>query len=402
MKLIAMKQLMDSTRILVCSPYFPPHIGGIEQLAYNVSRFCRQAGMDIRICSNYTSEKELVGYIDGLHVSRAKCFTVYTRPVSMQFYFMVHKELKEFDPHIVHLYTPLTIDYLIARNTKKAGKKVVITYAMDPIIDGAETFFKNFVQTIYHKFSIIPCLQSADLIISTTDHYIRLSPLLSKFSHKCVTIPQGVDLDKFRPPVKSEEFEAIEIFKRKYDLLNGENVVLFVGRLVPYKGVQVLIKSYGNDSRLRRQTKLLFVGDGPEKATLQKLVVSYGLEDCIRFLGKLPEDELVLSYWASDVVVNPSVSRLESVPLSCLEALACGKPVITTDVGGNKELFSYENPENVGRLIPPYDQGELANAIIGILNYKKVGIYTREYAKNFSWKEICKKYIQMYKNLIEE
>lgn len=390
----------SNIKVLKLIPFLPPH-GGIQRLALEVGKRLVSSGMDVEILAAlHPSRKSYQSILDQIKLYRIPAFCLLGRPVAPTLSVQLYKRLRHCkDISIVHIYTPITQDSLIAKFVKCLGIPLVITYAMDPILDRGITSLKKIVQWGYYIFSLLPALRTSQIIISTTHRYIELSPVLSRFREKCTVIPQGVDTNKFRPPKTAQDFMKLERFKKKNNLLGGKKIVLFVGRLVPYKGITNLLEAYGQDSFLQNKSLLLIVGDGPLKSELKEACRAFGLRN-VKFLGKVPDEELVTAYWSASVSINPSTNNLESIPLTSLESLACGTQVIITDVGGNRELFAHNGSKKIGRLIHPGSTKEISAALRTALQRGKIHQDScRDYALNFSWDNIIDSYIRLYEKV---
>jgi glycosyltransferase involved in cell wall biosynthesis len=135
--------------------------------------------------------------------------------------------------------------------------------------------------------------------------------------------------------------ESREELRKRFGLGADERVILFVGRLVPWKHVETLIQLMPQQAA----TQLVVIGDGPMRESLEALASSLGLSARVRFLGKQPNDLVFRWHMAADVFVLPS--SYEGLPHVGIEAIAAGTPVIVSDAGGNPELQQLFGPERV-------------------------------------------------------
>ena len=165
-------------------------------------------------------------------------------------------------------------------------------------------------------------LQRANRIIATSPNYIQSSAVLSKFKEKCTVIPLGIDTSRF---CATDDVQRVECIKKEHA---GSPTVLFVGCFRYYKGLHLLISAMK-----KIDAKLLLIGNGPEYDRLYKLVGKNQLSDKISFLGELSDSEVNAYYKACDIFVLPSHLRSEAFGLVQLEAMSCGKPVISTELG---------------------------------------------------------------------
>jgi len=184
--------------------------------------------------------------------------------------------------------------------------------------------------------------------------------------------------------------------KRNY---RPTQTILFVGHLVPGKGVHVLLKSFARVADEFKAAKLVLIGQPANQDYLRTLMLSTRshLAERIRFLGQLPQPQLADHMVEASVLVIPSLS--EGLGRVIFEAMACGTPVIGSRVGGIPELIT---DTVTGFLVPPRDETTLANKISWILNNPvktlEMGLRAREFAENFFSSEI---YVQKYIQLLE-
>jgi rhamnosyl/mannosyltransferase len=164
-------------------------------------------------------------------------------------------------------------------------------------------------------------LSRAERIVASSPKLIEHAVELQDFRTKCASIPFGVDVKRFEPtPAVISRVEAI---RRE----RPGPLVLFVGRLVPYKGLNVLLQALAG-----LQGRAVLVGDGPGRPDLERLARTLHLDGQVTFAGEVSEIDLVALYHACDVFVLPSVTRAEAFGVVQLEAMACGKPVVSTDL----------------------------------------------------------------------
>ena len=223
--------------------------------------------------------------------------------------------------------------------------------------------------------------READLIVTVSKYSAQKIVELYKVSEKRIRIvPNGVDLQKFQPN------RNCEVVKEK---IAGKNnhFILFVGNLIPRKGLQYLIDAAKLLKKENNQTKFVIVGDGPLKDNLISYANKEGISENFTFLGSVPDHMLPIYYNCADVFVSPSLQEGQGITL--LEAQATAKPVIAFDVSAISEVVKNKI---TGLLMQP-DSYELANAISDLLTEdslkEKMGNSGREFVeKNFSW-DIC-------------
>jgi len=173
-----------------------------------------------------------------------------------------------------------------------------------------------------------------------------------------------------------------------------DRILLFVGRLKPIKGVEYLIKAMGLIQR-EGNMRLMIVGEGDERQELEKLIAKLKLTANISFQGHVPHHAIPQYMAAADMFILPSLS--EGFPVTFLEAMASGLPIIATKVRGMPEIII--EGEN-GFLVPPQDPGKLAEKILLLLNNselrERMAQNNREKARRYSWEDVTKKLEEVY------
>jgi len=194
-------------------------------------------------------------------------------------------------------------------------------------------------------------LQRADALIATSPAYLKSSTILGRFSTRAEVIPLSVDPRRF---VADERDLAAP--RRRWP----EPLVLFVGRFRSYKGLPTLLQAMvGLDAHL------LLVGRGPVEAALRVQAARLGIDDRVTFLGNVSDRELPSYYAASDVFVLPSIQRSEAFGIVLLEAMAAGRPVISTELGTGTSWVNQHG--KTGLVVPPADPSALRDALRTLL-----------------------------------
>jgi len=178
---------------------------------------------------------------------------------------------------------------------------------------------------------------------------------------------------------------------------------MFAGRLAYEKGLDILIEAVSIVRKSIPNVKLMLVGsaDPPEmRERLAILAKEKGIDDVTVFVGFMPHDKMPYFYAAADVCVLPS--KAEAFGISALEAIATGKPVVASEVGGIPEVVKNGL---TGKLVKPEDSRELAEALLELLNDEqevmKMGYNARRVAEEeFSWKVIAKKTEEVYRKIL--
>jgi spore coat protein SA len=235
------------------------------------------------------------------------------------------------------------------------------------------------------------------IIVNSSSMESQLSRLFPEEMNKVHKIHLGVDLNRFRPPSSQGSASA----KRKFGLSRGRGFhVLFVGRLIPLKGVPILIKAVGLARKKVPHIKLLIAGGAQRKRYLAGLRNQARIEGVpVKFLGKIAHSKLHRIYWLGDCLVCPS-QKHEAFGLVNVEALASGLPVIASNNGGIKEIVK---PDENGYLIKGYhDPSHFAEKIVALAKRKSLaqllGMQARIDAVNrFSWDGTADSLIEIYR-----
>lgn len=212
---------------------------------------------------------------------------------------------------------------------------------------------------------------------------------------KIETILNGIDIDYF-----SREFSDEELNQIKENLgLKNFKIVGAISRLVPVKGIEYLIEAANLITKERADIGFIIIGNGPYKEALEKRVKMHKIEDRVKFVEAMVDTRPYLN--AMDVFVLPSVQ--EGLGLSIAEAMATGKPIVATEIGGVSSLIKNEE---TGLLIPPRNPEALKSNIIRLLDDKTLSSAlsknAREFAcKNLQMNDMADKTLTLYKKVIQ-
>ncbi len=239
---------------------------------------------------------------------------------------------------LLHIHLPNPIAVLAYLASGFSGP-LVFTYHSDIV---RQKLLGSAFSAILHR-----ALDRSAAIIATSDKYIETSPILQAHRDKCRVIPLGIPLERFHSP----DPHIVDWIRNQY----GPSIVVAVGRLVHYKGFEHLIRAMK-----RVDGHLLLIGNGPLRAELEALARSLGIHERVTILSGVAD--VVPYYHAADVFVLPSVNRSEAFGLVQVEAMACGKPVVNTQLASGVTFVSRH--EETGITVPPSD----ANALSAALN----------------------------------
>jgi len=370
---------------------FLPAIGGAEIQAYELSKILTNMGHNVYVYTTYwdapNAKKEEI--MEGIHVKRFKClFEFGAYKITPKLF----TDLIRSKPDIIHAHTYGFFQSdaaLLASHIKKIPS--VLTSLL--IERETKSSYKRLAGVIYDytfgRFSI----RNASKLIALNKAERKF--LIKKFNikpEKIAIIPPGLNIKKYSNLPEHRELQE------KYNL-NGP-VIIYVGRIAEDKGINYLIDSAKIVKKEYPNSKFLIIG--PNMGYKHKLVSKInktGLNDSIIFTGPLVGNKLLEAYSAADVFVLPSYH--EVMPLTILEALAAGIPVITTRLGGISEVISHQV---TGFLVKYGDYKKIAEYILRILrepNLKsKLIAAGKKIVNSFSWNNVVKKIISLYNSLI--
>jgi glycosyltransferase involved in cell wall biosynthesis len=258
--------------------------------------------------------------------------------------------------------------------SRRWQKPLVLTVQGSDMLQAAQGLLGSWTA----RLALRHCDQVTALSRALADRVLQFGIPTSKVT----IIPNGVDTDYFHPPPSDAR----------------ENQVVFIGSLIPRKGVNYLIEAMPQVLRAVPNVQLVLVGDGPLRRELEEFARRRGLEGKVQFTGAQPPSGVRSFLQQAKVLVLPSVQEGQGVVL--LEAMACGTPVVASSVDGIPDVVSSDS----GRLVAPRAPGPLADAIVSLLSdptlWARMSRTAREQAvSRFSWEKIAAKFIDLYQRL---
>jgi glycosyltransferase involved in cell wall biosynthesis len=371
-------------KILQTPVRFRPFIGGVENYVYNLSRGLVRLGHEVTVlCANEPkSEKEEL--MDGIRVKRLPYIgKIANTNITPSLPIEILRE--DFDLVHAHLPTPWSAD-LSAVFAKMKRKPLILTYHNDIVGAG----FANRAAHLYNRTALKNLLNRADRIIITQPKYLRSSPYLKRYEDKIVVIPVGVDVERFRP-MRSEKINNSIFFLSVLDEFHR------------YKGLDQLLRALVLVKEEISDARLIVGGDGHLLEHYRRLSEDLGLGENVDFLGRVPEEMLANYYNRCDIFVLPSVSKAqEGFGMVLLEAMACGKPVVCTDIVG---VADEVKTKGAGLIVEPSNAEELAEAISHILQdrslaHKMGEVGRRLVEERYGWEKVAKRVEEVYEGLI--
>ena len=377
-------------RVLFLTPYFRPYLGGIERaiegLAFEYLASPRVEAVGVltgkyafpRVPHPDWADREVTP--EGISIFRLSSFPrkslpLYSVPLVWFPPTQIRGYLREFDPTVVHFvgdgwFWGHIWSWAWARNTAK----VVFTPSFHTL---------PWDRQWMRLFNVPLC--------RVVDHVVALTELERGRVRKAYMVPDA-KLSVIGWGVKEPDEARQEAYQDKVQ-------VLCVGRLGSHKGQMWLLEAYREArSQFQRPARLVLVGrDEGGEAQIREAVRSWDLEDEVLITGEVTDQELQGLYLGSDVFAL--FSRYEAFGLVFFEALACGLPVLTHDVGANGELLTRGSV-----VVPPYDSQAASSALVSLVNddarRSELGKDGREYAlSQFSWPAVAGRYLDLYEDI---
>ncbi len=324
-------------------------------------------------------------------------------PFSRYRYFNeVGKKLKELNYEkkfdILHIQSDFGVGYINNLNSKIPIITTVHGTALDEFFGSIKT--KPYLLPIW-AVSLPIYYLTEKRMLEKSNKIIAVSELIKEDeikqhqipSKKIKTIYNGIDLNKF----KSFEEKKIKSLKEKF---KDKKIILSVGNIIKQKGYHLLIEILPEIIKKEPKTLLLIGGEGNYLKDLKEIAEKNKSEKNILFLGKIKREKLPKYYNLSDIFAFPSL-RGEGLPYVLIEAMACGKSVISSPSGGIVNII--KNNKN-GLLVKKGDKKELLKGILNLLRDKKLRARLGKEArktirKKFDLKKMIKKYKETYQDL---
>ena len=322
--------------------YFPK-IGGIETAITTLSEGLvakYNAEVDVLVCNHKVESKKIEKTINGVRVSYLPTYGfILSLPICPSY----PQNLLKASGDILHIHEPFPLADLtleIFPKIRKKFSKIVTSWQCDIT---RQKWTLPFYGKYLHRF-----LQSVDKIIVNNPYIVQNSEFLRHYKSKCEVIPIGINLDWAQLSLESED--RIEVSTESDNKL----MILFVGRLVIYKGIEYLIKAM----KFIENSKLVIIGSGPLEKSLKKLIDEFNLNSKIKMIPEVDEKTLYKYYKSCDIFVLPSINEAEAYGIVQIEAMACGKPLICTELGTGTTFINQN--KITGLVVPPRDSKLLA------------------------------------------
>jgi glycosyltransferase involved in cell wall biosynthesis len=373
---------------------FPPRIvGGIARHCYGLSKALVKQGHKVHVVTLDFPGVPAFEELEGVKVHRAKIELGHPHFITWAFIFnhFIEKVVaglsQSIDFDVIHVHDWLTTPAGIASKSF-LGKPLVCTVHSTEVgrvqeLRSPDSYMIDSLEwwMTYEAGKVILCSSSMRAEISNHFHLP---------SDKIVVIPNAIDTSEYE---RNVDREAV---RRRYGIGPYEKLVLFVGRLVPQKGVEYLIRAVPLITQQHYGAKFIIAGDGWSRSHLESMAASIAGRDRVRFLGFISDSDRVELLMSADALVVPSI--YEPFGIVALEGMAAGVPIIASNVGGLSEIIDHdrtgvrvfnENPESI------------AWGVNRVLSDQGYSHWLTQNAKKkvedvFSWKAVSKRTIEVY------
>ncbi|MDO5044451.1 MAG: glycosyltransferase [Coriobacteriia bacterium] len=378
--------------------YLPFVLGGIESHMGNLARELTKAHIaDVHLLGAQAPERlhrldfDLSGVsFEELQTSKLIANTPIAPSLSQKLI-----DLSE-QADILHFHMPYPYaDYAylkaLHKHSKLSKKPLVISYHSDIV---RQKFLKQMYKPVMHSF-----LSRADAIVVSSPQLQRSSDALKKYQNKVFVVPFGCDTEFFGSFTGEDKASERMAQRKKLSLTEPESpLTLFVGRLVYYKGIDVLLNAF-----TAVPGTLVIVGTGPYKTQLVEQTLDLGLQHRVHFVPSMSAYELALTYAAADLLVLPSIANSEAFGLVQIEAHAAATPTVASRLATGVSFATSHGEDGI--LVEPNKPDALARAINVLYQNPS---YLSELAKNaknraqklFSYQNMCQGFANIYDSLL--
>jgi glycosyltransferase involved in cell wall biosynthesis len=365
--------------ILHVGKYYPPHMGGIE---IHLQRMVRHQAQNCSVKVIVASDgiRSMHEWKDGSELFRLSCLgTIKSMPLCPTLPWHIGRAKAD----IIHMHMPnpaAAFAYIVSR----CQIPLVLTHHSDTMgRAGIRRLSEPFVQE---------AMRRASRIIVTSRRYADTSMELESHRAKIVVIPHGINPAEFA----ETEQETVSNIQGRY----GPRLVIAIGRLVPFKGFEILIKAMQNVPG-----NLLIIGEGPLRGHLEGAARECGISGRVFFAGEIENSQIVNYLSAGDVFSMPSISRAESFGIVQLEAMAAGIPVVNTSIESGVPDVSLDGV--TGMTVPPADAHALAHALTTLLTDGEARLRMGEAGKarvrsEFSEEKMSARTMRIYEEILSE
>ncbi len=380
---------MVSLNIVLTTDYFPPHVGGgVERVTFHLGSELVRLGHKVAVVTLNTRSAQPYEILDGMHIYRARPIeltqALRTQSViSLEILGLIRRVFRKEAADILHAHNLFFFTTIAACLTKRQLRTRLVTTVHVGSVSQLQGLVR-FIAALYEK-------SLGRWILDQSDHVVAVSGAVEQYvrnlgipSAKICVVPNAVDLEEFTPAALERKVGRVQ--------------VAFIGRLIANKGPQYLLEAAPQILHKFPNVQFLFVGEGPMRRQLKYRATELGVDKNTRFLGTVSKVSEFLRN--CDVLVRPSLT--DGMPLTVLEAMACGIPNVASRVGGTPEILQHGQ---TGYLVEPKEVEQLSFYISRLVEDRhlrsSMGKAARSSVEKFSnWSEVARRMTIIYESVL--
>lgn len=366
-------------KIAILVSGFPPRqLAGTEIATYNIAKHLAKLGHEVHIITSLDEGLPKESAAEGFYIHRVRVIRK-TILGFASFFINVFLVIRKVNPDLVHAQSIALAAYALM--IKVMLKKPYVVYGR-----GSDIYLSSRFYSLLSRLT----LMNAGAVIAQTNN---MKGAMQEICERDIfVIPNGVNMDRFSRLSREES-------RSKLNIKGSDIILLFVGGLRSIKGVRYLVESMSIIKQESGNVRLLIIGDGKERQDLEKLATKLNLNECIHFVRQVPNEVIPEYMISSDLFILPSLS--EGFPVTVLEAMAAGLPIVITRVGGMPEIV--REGEN-GFLVEPKNPGHIAEKVRLLLEDNelrwRISENNRKKAEQYSWERIARNIQEVYTEVV--
>jgi rhamnosyl/mannosyltransferase len=365
---------------------FYPVKGGVEKVMFDLVEGLSRSGIpcDMLCASDDDNTRQ--------QVTLNPCGTIFVEPslaeiAKTKISLALVKKLRQIRSayDIIHIHHPDPMAALALYLSNYKGK-VVLHWHSDIL---SQKFILRFYGPLQNWL-----IKRADLILGTSPVYVAESPYLTGLQSKINVLPIGIT-DRS----KAVNERLLATFSQSYA---GKKVIFSLGRLVPYKGFEYLVRAAAH---LDESYMVLIGGKGPLESHLNNIIAQNGLQEKVKLLGYVSDEEVLAYFKLCSLFCLSSIMKTEAFAIVQIEAMSFSKPIVSVNIPGSGVSWVNENGVT-GINVPIEDPGQIASAIQSILNNNTSGVAyasnsRRRYEALFTRDKMIDHCLELYKSVLK-
>ncbi len=386
-------------RIAFFLEIFYPEINGVITATLDLAKNLKGMGHHVLLVVPDNRKTEPVRDVDGIEVYRVPSVSFALYP-GVRFSWPrdrgLLRKLRDDRIEILHITGPWTLAWSAINHGRTLGLPVAHTFHTMLNEDTYLLYLVKFKALVpagraFAWWLMGKFIRGSDVI--TAPSKFACDELARRYPDKrIVHISNGIDFGRF------ETFPPRKEFLAAHPYFNDKTFV-FVGRIGLEKSIDVLIRAAARAAARDPEIRLVLIGEGPNRAEMERLARDLGLGETVRFLGRIPHAELLRSGFLHHARGFVTASVTENQPMTVIEAVCCGLPLVVADVVGMREL----SDGNALRC-PPGDAEALGDALARLAGddrlYRELGAKSRAFSSRFDGREVAKSFVEEYERLL--